>query len=85
MLHYWVKDAGQEGRLKQDGLMILFYIYRFFLKILFIHERQEREAEEEAGSMQEPDVGVDPGTMGSCPEPKADVQLLSHPGVPNQI
>ena len=30
----------------------------------------------------EPDVGLDPGTLGSCPEPKADGQPLSHPGVP---
>ena len=32
----------------------------------------------------EPDVGLDPGTLGSCPEPKADAQLLSHLGVPFQ-
>ena len=30
----------------------------------------------------EPDVELDPGTPGSQPEPKADAQLLSHPGVP---
>ena len=30
----------------------------------------------------EPDVGLDSGTPGSCPEPKADAQPLSHPGVP---
>ena len=30
----------------------------------------------------EPDVGLDPGTPGSCPGPRADVQPLSHPGVP---
>ena len=30
----------------------------------------------------EPDVGLDPGTPGSCLEPKADAQPLSHPGVP---
>ena len=32
--------------------------------------------------MQEPDVGHDPGTPGSCPELKADPQPLSHPGFP---
>ena len=32
--------------------------------------------------MQEPDVVLDPRTLGSRPEPKADAQLLSHPGVP---
>ena len=35
--------------------------------------------------MQEPDVGLDPGTPGSCPEPKADVQRLSHLGIPNDM
>ena len=35
--------------------------------------------EEEAGS-EEPDVGLDPITPGSRPEPKADTQPLCHPG-----
>lgn len=38
----------------------------------------EREAEGEAGSMQE----VQRGTPGSHPGLKADAQPLSHPGVP---
>ena len=29
----------------------------------------------------EPDVGHDPGTLGSRPEPKADAELLSHPEI----
>ena len=44
-----------------------------------------RDTEREAGSMQGPDVGLDPGTPGLHSEPKAEVQLLSHPGVPNSI
>ena len=32
----------------------------------------ETQAEGEAGSSREPDVGLDPGTPGSLPEPKAD-------------
>ena len=31
----------------------------------------------------EPDVGLDPRTLGSHPEPKADAQPLSHSGVPD--
>ena len=43
----------------------------------------ETQAEGEAGSMhREPDVGFDPGSPGSRPGPKADAQLLSHPGAP---
>ena len=41
-----------------------------------------REAEGEAGPCTEPEVGLDPGTPGSRPEPKAGAQPLSHPGVP---
>ena len=32
--------------------------------------------------MQEPNVELDPGTPGSRPEPEADAQPLSYPGVP---
>ena len=42
----------------------------------------ETQAEGEAGSLQGPDVGLDPGSPGSHPELKADAQLLNHSGVP---
>ena len=29
-----------------------------------------------------PDMGLDPGTLGSLPEVKAEAPLLNHPGVP---
>ena len=50
---------------------------------LFMRDMQreaETQAEGEAGSLWEPDVVLDPRTLGSLPEPKADVQPLSHPG-----
>ena len=60
-----------------------------FLKIyLFIHDRhREREGQrhrqwEKQAPCQEPDTGLDPGTPGSCPGPKAGAKLLSHPGIP---
>ena len=31
---------------------------------------------------QEPDVGLDPGTPGSLPGPKAGAKPPSHPGIP---
>ena len=44
-------------------------------------ERQiHREREKQAPS-REPNVGLDPGTPGSCPEPKVHAQPLSHSGV----
>ena len=41
----------------------------------------ETQAEGEAGLCREPDAGLDPRILGSHPEPKADAQPLSHPGV----
>ena len=43
---------------------------------------EESQAEGEAGSLREPDAGLDPRTPGSCPELKVDAQSLSHPGAP---
>ena len=45
-------------------------------------ERQRHRQREKQAPCREPDVGLDPGTLGSRPEPKADAQPLSHPGVP---
>ena len=43
----------------------------------------ETQAEGEAAPCREPDAAFDPRTPGSRPEPKADAQPLSHPGVPS--
>ena len=43
---------------------------------------RERDSQRDAGSMQKPDVGLDPGTPGSCPGPEAGAKLLSHPRIP---
>ena len=43
---------------------------------------REAEREREAGPCTEPDVGLDPASPGSYPEPKAGTKPLSHPGVP---
>ena len=46
---------------------------------------RERERQRHRGRrrlhVKKPDVGLDPRTPGSSPEPKADTQSLSHPGV----
>ena len=49
------------------------------------HTKREAEtlASGEAGSLREPDAGLDPRTLGPCPEPKADAQSLGHPGIPH--
>ena len=46
----------------------------------------ETQAEGEAGSLRgELTVGLNPRTLGSRPEPKADAQPLSHPSAPIQF
>ena len=48
-------------------------------------ERQRHRQREKQAPCREPDVGLDPGTLGSRPGPKADAQPLSHPGVPGTL
>ena len=66
--------------------------YTFLKKIyLFIHERhthtqRQRSRQREKQSLcGEPDVGLNPSTPGSLPEPKTDAQPLSHPGAPKHL
>ena len=42
-----------------------------------IHRQREKQA-----PRRKPDVVLDPRIPGSCPEPKAEAQPLSRPGVP---
>ena len=61
------------------------HIFKKDFIYLFMRDSEreaETQAEGEAGSLQGAQCGLDPKTPGSCPEPKADAQLLSHPGVP---
>ena len=73
-----------KNRKDKSSLIFLF----FFLKILFIYswerqrEGQRHRQREKQAPCGEPDVGLDPRTAGTCPEPNADIQPLSHPGVP---
>ena len=43
-----------------------------------IHRQREKQA-----PCREPDVGLDPGTPGSCPGPEAGAKPLSYPGIPD--
>ena len=60
-----------------------------FFKIVSIYsletqrEKQRHRQREKQAPCREPDMGLDPKTPGSRPEPKADAQPLSHPGVPD--
>ena len=63
------------------------FIFLFFEGFIFLfereRERQRHRQKEKQAPCREPDVGLDPGTPGSCPGPKAGTQPLSHPGIPH--
>ena len=48
-------------------------------------ERQRHRQREKQAPCRKPDVGLDPGTLGSCLGPKADALPLSHPGIPETL
>ena len=76
---------------RSGGLSLKPYqrIVQFFLKIyLFIHserarERQRHRQREKQAPCRKPDAGLNPGSPGSYPRPKAGAKLLSHPGCPD--
>ena len=45
-------------------------------------ERQRHRQREKQAPRREPNVGLDPGSPGWCPGPKAGAKSLSHPGIP---
>ena len=45
-------------------------------------ERQRHRQREKQAPCREPDVGLDPGSLGSHPGPQAGAKPLSHPGIP---
>ena len=69
-------------------MLRIFFKCIFFKKIIYLfilerhRERQRHRQREKQAPCREPDAGLDPRTPGSCPEPKADAQPLSHPDAP---
>ena len=47
-----------------------------------MRDRQRHRQREKQSPSRKPDVGLDPRTPGSPPEPNADAQPLSHSGTP---
>ena len=63
--------------------IIIYYIYilRFSL---FMRDTERHRQREEETPCREPDVGLDPRTLGSHLGPKAGAKPLSHPGIPQK-
>ena len=61
-----------------------YFINKIFFEILFMRhrERQRHRQREKQAPCREPDAELNPRTLGSRPEPKADAQPLSHLGIP---
>ena len=64
-------------------LVALFFFKDFIY--LFMRDTERHRKREKQTPCGEPDVGLDPKAPGSRPEPKADAQLWSHPGVPENL
>ena len=50
-----------------------------------IERRQRHRRREKQAPCQEPDAGLNPGTPGSIPGPKAGAKPLSLPGIPCSV
>ena len=72
-------------REREGGRNCWNYVLFCFLKIfiyLFMGDRQRHRQREKHAPCGEPDVGLDPGTLGSRPGLKADAQPQRHLGAP---
>ena len=67
----------------------LFFSFLFLRFCLFMRdrerERQRQSQREKQAPCREPDMGLDPGTLGSRPGLKAGAKPLSQPGIPHIV
>ena len=64
------------------------YLFVYYFKdfiYLFMRDAEREQRQEKQAPCKEPDMGLDPRTLRSHPEPKADAQPLSHAGASHRF
>ena len=69
---------------RESWTSFFFFSLKYLIYLIMRDTERQRQKEKEA-PCKEPDVGLDPRTLGFYPKLKADSQLLSLPGVLNLL
>ena len=84
----WDHNLSQSQTLNHSPTQVSLFFFFKKKDVIYLfmkdteRERQRHRQKEKQVPCRVPDAGLYPRTLGSCPEPKADTQPLSHPGVP---
>ena len=79
------QSLGKLGSKVYCKVIFFFFFLRIYLFICERHTERGRDIHrqrEKQAPHREPDAGLDPRTLGSCPEAEAEAQPVSHPGIP---
>ena len=75
-------SGNKNSNFEMENSHLFVDFFKDFIYLFMRDTQKERERQREKQCpCREPNVGLDPRTAGSHPEPKADAQRLSHPGV----
>ena len=87
LLKVFKKREFEKFSIKTRRQFFFIFKYSFYLFIRDRHRERERQRyrqREKQAPCRKPDVGLDPGTPGLHPRPKASAKPLSHPGIPRR-
>ena len=78
----WEPGSGLSPETEWYGIFFNLFLFLFMIVRERERERQRHRQREKQVPCREPDAGLNPGTPGSHPGPKAGAKPLSHPGIP---